>query len=468
LHRKIESAGAQRGSLFPFAQLVISTTSLTGMPVTNIRACSTAVLLAATLLAVSVRAHNADVVQNGQRISESAGNTKLAFEEIARLFSAADDTRVVERVDRFVTVTATSLETVSALLMKAESQHRLGNAAAAAETYQGALVQAEAVTNNVTMRRFAPAYFRLAQILEEQRRLDVAITAVEAGLRLAPQSVDGQIFLGHLLTANGESNRALAHFRTQLASSLPNAEQRAVLGLKADRLAAGQPGASIQSPNLDSAVIYSGVSIGIVPVNNVPSNVALADVCVLLEASWRVHCEVLSPIVIPATAILDVGRKQYKADAMLTEIARRMPRASRRQSHLLAITDHDIFGPQTNFVFSWQQRNQEQAIGVLSTSRFASEIPDFYEPEIMLTRRVAIQALSTTGSMFGFQRPTDPECPLAYPESFREFQQKRLRLCASEEQQRDEFLRQRGGTTAPYGSALAAKIQELYRTYFVE
>jgi predicted Zn-dependent protease len=119
-------------------------------------------------------------------------------------------------------------------------------------------------------------------------------------------------------------------------------------------------------------------------------------------------------------------------------------------------------------VFSWQQRNQEQAIGVLSTSRFASDIPDFYEPEIMLTRRVAIQALSTTGSMLGFQRPTDPECPLAYPESFGEFQQKRLRLCASEEQQRDELLRRRGGTTAPIGSALAMKIQQLYRTYFVE
>ena len=70
--------------------------------------------------------------------------------------------------------------------------------------------------------------------------------------------------------------------------------------------------------------------------------------------------------------------------------------------------------------------------------------------------------------MFGLQRPTDPECPTAYPETLREFRQKRLSLCASEEQQRDALLRRQGGKPAPFTPELTQRIQQFYRTYFVE
>jgi predicted Zn-dependent protease len=172
-------------------------------------------------------------------------------------------------------------------------------------------------------------------------------------------------------------------------------------------------------------LIYAGPSIGIVPVNQLPSNVALADVCLVLEASWRVGCTVLPAVMIPEATVLDASRKQYNAGVMLTEIERLLPRGSKRPSHLLAITDHDIFGGDAGFVFSFQRGDETNGVGVLSTSRFAANIPDFYEPEVITTRRVALQSLSTIGSMFGFQRPTDPECPTAYPETLRQFQQKR-------------------------------------------
>jgi predicted Zn-dependent protease len=119
-------------------------------------------------------------------------------------------------------------------------------------------------------------------------------------------------------------------------------------------------------------------------------------------------------------------------------------------------------------VFSWQSGNEQAGVGVLSTSRFTSPISDYYEPAIVATRRIAIQALSTTGSMFGFTRPTDPECPLAYPESLREFQQKRLRLCDSDKQQRDQLLARRGGKTEAFGTVREAAIARVYRTYFLE
>jgi hypothetical protein len=86
----------------------------------------------------------------------------------------------------------------------------------------------------------------------------------------------------------------------------------------------------------------------------------------------------------------------------------------------------------------------------------------------MGTRRVAIQALSTTGRMFRFERPTDAECPLAYPQDLREFQMKRLRLCPSEEEQRDALLRRRGGAAGPMGKSRAQAIARVMARYFVE
>ena len=70
--------------------------------------------------------------------------------------------------------------------------------------------------------------------------------------------------------------------------------------------------------------------------------------------------------------------------------------------------------------------------------------------------------------MLGFQRPTDPECPTAYPESVREFRQKRLRLCDAEEQQRDALVHRQGGEPVPFTPELAQRIQQFYRRYFVE
>jgi predicted Zn-dependent protease len=153
---------------------------------------------------------------------------------------------------------------------------------------------------------------------------------------------------------------------------------------------------------------------------------------------------------------------------MLIEIERRMPSDGRRASHILAVTDRDIFAPRTSFVFSWQRSNEAHAVGVLSTSRFATDIPDYYEPELVATRRVALQALSTTGSMLGFTRPTDPQCPLAYPESFREFQYKRLRLCQSEGRQRDQLLGRRGGVARRLTRAEGENIVLVYQKYFID
>ena len=156
------------------------------------------------------------------------------------------------------------------------------------------------------------------------------------------------------------------------------------------------------------------------------------------------------------------------AARILSVIGQRLPESSRSHPYILAVTDRDIFGPQTSFVFSWQGGSNKASTGVLSTSRFVTDIPDYYEPAIMATRRVALQALSSTGRMMNFTRPTDPQCPLAYPGSFPEFQHKRLQLCESDEQQRDQLLTRRGGTPVPFGRARNDAYARVRRTYFID
>jgi predicted Zn-dependent protease/predicted negative regulator of RcsB-dependent stress response len=391
-----------------------------------------------------------------------------AFAEISEAFYAGDDDVVIQKVDRLLQGNPISSENVSLLFWKAEAEYRSGQTNAALTTYADGLAKMQSVTNNVTQRGFAGTYLRFAELLSEKGRLDEAVSAVETGLRLNPQSIEGQILLGHLFEQSGQHSRAVAHYQAQLGSALPIAEERAVLTMKVARLSNSRPLLPTPSADLASTPFYWGLSIGLVPINQMPAAVAFDDVCVILEASWRVRCEVLPTLDVSDEGVWDSRRNQYNADVLLTEIERQLPPAARRHTHIVAVTERDIFGPQTGFVFSWQQIDPQHAVAVLSTSRLATEIPGYYEPETIATRRIAIQALSTTGRMFGFERPTNAECPLAYPESLREFQFKRLRLCTEEEEQRDLLLRRWGGAASPMGKARATVISRVSQKYFIE
>ena len=390
-----------------------------------------------------------------------------ALNAITNAYDGGDNRAVVEQVDRFFTRYEISNDNAWALLWKAEAQYQLGETDAALDTWANALAKIESLTNNVSLQDYAESYLRFAEVLRERGRLDRAVTSVETALRLEPQNIAGQIFLGQIFDDKSEKSRALAHYQKQLASSLPTAEERAVLAMKIARLTSNGP-AHVTGPAWDTLPLYLGLSIGLAPLNQAPRGIVLEDVCSILEASWRVRCDVLPSVEVPTDGVWVSRRNQYDADALLDEVTRRLPWPARRHSHVVVVTDYDIFGPQTNFVYSWQRRNDEHAEAILSTSRLAGDVPAYYEPAIVPTRRVAIQALSTTGSMFRFERPTDAECPLAYPAELREFQMKRLRLCSSEEEQRDALLRRRGGETRPIGKARAQAIARVFQKYLVE
>ena len=388
-------------------------------------------------------------------------------ETIVRLFYAGRFDAVVREAGPLLARHGLTTTSVSIVLMEAESRLRLGEPDEAIRAYEQAL-SVISTLDNVQQRRFAFVFFRLATLARQKRQLDEAAEKAQTGLRLEPQNTVAQILLGDIFTERGERARALTHFKDVAASSFPTNEQRAVLAIKIDRLATGRIGASVRPPDLRGAHLHDGFSIGLVPLTDLPTDVALADVCVALEAAWRIGCEVLAPIAIPDAEVFVAERDQYDADRLLEQLRRRFPVANHPRRYLIAVVGRDLFGPKTSYVFSWQTRGGDGGTGVISAYRFGAGLDDFYEPAVVLMRRVIIQAISTSGSMLGFTRPTNPECPTAFPVNFHEFAQKRAQLCASDEEQRETLLRARGGAAKIFGEARGREIDRVYRAYYLD
>ena len=388
------------------------------------------------------------------------------IDHIARLFYGKQFEAVVRDAEPLLARHGLTPTSVAILLFEAESRARLGKQDEAIRDYERA-VPVIVTLNNVQQRRFAWVFFRLALLEREKRQLDEAMARLQTGLQIEPQNMQAQILLGELFNERGERARALSHFKDLAASSLATNEERAVVAMKIDRLT-GALGASVLPPDLRGASLYEGASIGLVPLHDLPREVVLGDVCVALEAAWRIRCEVFPAIALPDARVFASGRAQYDGDQVLDALTRWYPFTTRPRPYLLAVAGRDLFGPKTRYVFSWQTRGGTAGNGVMSVYRFGAELDDFYERPAVLMRRVTIQAISASGSMLGISRATSPECPTAFPIDFLEFQQKRGRLCASDVEQRDALLRARGGAATAFDEARSREVERVYRTYYLE
>jgi predicted Zn-dependent protease len=297
-------------------------------------------------------------------------------------------------------------------------------------------------------------------LYRQKAQYDGAIRAVQAGPVREPQNVYYQILLGELYRERGGNAQALKHFRELLDSGVPTTEERLVLKIKIDRLTAA-PAAPARRLDLADQPLYSGLSFGVVPLNVSDAAISWPDICRLLESKWLVPCEVLPPVTLDERPILDERRQQYDANQILNELERRYPTGKRAHKFIVAVTGRDIFGTETNFVFSWQ--DGRTGAGVISTYRFVADLEDFYERSIVATHRLGIQFISTTGFLLGFARPTRPDCPLAYPHDFREFLMKSSKLCEQTIQERDALLKRAGGAATRFGTSRADEINRVYR-----
>jgi predicted Zn-dependent protease len=430
------------------------------MPI-PLRGVLLATLAAASLAVVTAGSGGPPAGESGN--PPAPANQASEAREILSLFATGQYDAVLQKTSAFLARYPLSKDTFPVLLVEAETRFRLDDVQGSLAAFQRTLPFIHDL-HNVAQRRYAWVFFRLGTLQHRQGRAAEAIQLLESGLTREPQNIYFQIMLGELFAQRGDRHRALKHFTELLASAAPNTEQRLVLQIKIDRLT----NTPRRAPSVDMASqpLYAGSGFGIVAINGLEPAVALKDVCVFLESKWLMPCEVMPPMTVAEDAILNRARRQHDGEQILAELTRRYPLHARPHRYILALTREDLFAPDTNFVFSWQDKGE--GLAVISTYRFLAELDDFYERPTVATRRVAIQVLSTSSSLLGFTRPTKPHCPSAYPNDFGEFLQKGSKLCDSEIAQRDGFLRQTGGTAGRFGVQRASEIDRVYRTYYFE
>jgi len=316
--------------------------------------------------------------------------------------------------------------------------------------------------DNVEQRSFSILFFSLGSLYAKQGNGTKALEHYNYGLQLDPHTNYYQIQLGQIYEELGRGNEALQHY-LHLQESLPlSTEEEAILNMKIERL-------SGQDIELDFEIpesYYPYFTINIIPINDFNSSINLHDICVLIKSKFRINCQVISPMQIPKSEILDMGRNQYDAEKIINYLNNSLNESMKQYSIPIVITDYDIFFGNANYILSLQ--GYDAGIGVISTYMFEKALPEINESEIILGRRLGIQFISTVGQLLGSQRPTNTECPLAYVHSILEFSRKSSKLCPETQNDVDERIQNVEELLILFTDQEKEEITKVYEKYYFE
>ncbi|MCG3112697.1 MAG: hypothetical protein MCM46_12855 [Candidatus Manganitrophus sp. SB1] len=392
--------------------------------------------------------------------SKEADEEKAFLNTIFERFDAKAYREVINLVDRYFEKHPLTEKNIYYVHLKATAHLALKETDQAIAAYEKTLPMVRKL-HNVSRRKFAKVFFILGDLYHEIGKKDEAISFIEEGLALEPQSTVAQIILGEYYVDAGKKERAVSHYLELLAGPGLKEEEGVVIRTKLKRLhVAAEPPFPYQE--LARQPFYKGFTIRILPINGVDPAIQTEDICPLLESKFLVRCEVLDPITWDEKKILDPTRDQYDGDHILDLLEKTYPNPKASNTLLIAFTGKDIFGPKTNFVFSWQTPSRGTA--VLSSKRFIVFRKD-YEPEVISTRRVAIQFISTIANLLGFGRTTKPHCPTSYPDGLDDFLLKSSKLCEQTIVERDEFLKMRAGRPGRFEPGQLREIERVYEKY---
>jgi predicted Zn-dependent protease len=119
--------------------------------------------------------------------------------------------------------------------------------------------------------------------------------------------------------------------------------------------------------------------------------------------------------------------KQWDIEQLMPAFEVAVGKSLGPQRLVLGITDCDLFGGASNFLFGAAQTGN--FLGLISTHRFRAIFNDEAPKRERFNERVLKQSLATIGFMLGVPRCNTPECARAYPRSLQEHDQKPSRLC---------------------------------------
>jgi predicted Zn-dependent protease len=121
---------------------------------------------------------------------------------------------------------------------------------------------------------------------------------------------------------------------------------------------------------------------------------------------------------------------QYDASRLLDVFSKRLPPVPGSIGYL-CITDFDLYGWNSNFVFG----NAMKGMGVISYHRFTAAFNETAQNRPRLVQRTVKQAASSTFFVMGIPRCSTPMCIRAYPNSLDEHDAKQAAPCTGCKQQ---------------------------------
>jgi predicted Zn-dependent protease len=118
---------------------------------------------------------------------------------------------------------------------------------------------------------------------------------------------------------------------------------------------------------------------------------------------------------------------QWDAGRLIDSIEKNLAPQRRPGVWFLAVTEHDIYGDNSNFLFGIAKTGTPY--GLIAPIRFTAAFNEESERRERLITRLVKQALSSYGFMLGVGRCSLPACARAYPHSLAEHDAKPDQLC---------------------------------------
>ena len=393
-----------------------------------------------------------------------------ATERAFHLFRAHRYPEVIALAEKHFARRAPGPDNLVLLRFQAVSYRKLDRTADAIRTYETALPVVRGL-DDVKAEGHAPLLYELAMLTDAAGDTRAAAAILEEGLRLRPASAMHRALLAAWYQDLGDGERARDLFRELLDAVPEGSEPHAVAVRRLARAAGRDPGAEGDAARAP-AELTRQAAIALVPFEGLDPRLDPTAICLVLEEQLRIPCAALPPQRVPGDLLLDPERNQWRAGRVLAALHEVLPKVAHGFSvpeenvFALALTSHDLFEGDANFVFA--SADHAHRVAVVSSYRLLEELPRYWDTAALAGRRVSIQALSAVGHALGFTRPTSQHCPLAYPNGLEAFVLQRGALCSGTARERDAFLARLGGERIHHDVVRAAASSRTAHAYLLE